>query len=142
MTHRQSSWFTGIIILLVVVLRSPDFLPSICWLTKPTTARSPTTSSTAGRSITPRWIRSRRGCATSTPASSGSLGGTTSGPSICSAIFVVAATALVVAADWRACADDWAGAWGGIGYAVFVHAYLPGDTLAANSEIFASLPWH
>ena len=36
-------------------------------------------------------------------------------------------------------ADEWAGAWGGIGYAVFVHAYLPGDTLAANSEIFASL---
>ena len=36
-------------------------------------------------------------------------------------------------------ADDWAGAWSGIGYAVFVHAYRPGDTLGANSEIFASL---
>ena len=34
-------------------------------------------------------------------------------------------------------ADDWAGAWSGIGYAVFVHAYRPGDTLGANSEIFA-----
>ena len=29
MTHRQSSWFTGIIILLVVVLRSPTLLPSM-----------------------------------------------------------------------------------------------------------------
>ena len=26
-------------------------------------------------------------------------------------------------ADWRASGDDWAGAWSGIGYAVFVHAY-------------------
>jgi hypothetical protein len=35
--------------------------------------------------------------------------------------------------------DDWAGAWSGIGYAVFVHAYRPADTLSANTEIFASL---
>src|SRR6187200_2628015 len=55
------------------------------------------------------------------------------------AILVVAATALVV---WRIGArvfDERAGAWAGIGYAVFVHAYLPRDTLAANTEIFASL---
>jgi 4-amino-4-deoxy-L-arabinose transferase-like glycosyltransferase len=55
------------------------------------------------------------------------------------AIFVVAATALVVRRIGARVGDDWAGAWSGIGYAVFVHAYRPGDTLTANTEIFASL---
>ncbi len=54
------------------------------------------------------------------------------------AILVVAATALVVRRISALVGDDWAGAWSGIGYAVFVHAYRPGDTLAANTEIFAS----
>src|SRR5215470_10977083 len=56
------------------------------------------------------------------------------------AIIVVAATALVVRRIGARVADDWAGAWSGIGYAVFVHAYQPGDTLPSNSEIFAGLP--
>ena len=56
------------------------------------------------------------------------------------AIFVVVATALVLRRIGARVADDWAGAWSGIGYAVFVHAFWPGDTLGANSEIFASLP--
>src|SRR5216117_3839704 len=56
------------------------------------------------------------------------------------AIFVVAATALVLRRIGARVADNWAGAWSGIGYTVFVHAYWPGDTLGANSEIFASLP--
>jgi 4-amino-4-deoxy-L-arabinose transferase-like glycosyltransferase len=56
------------------------------------------------------------------------------------AILVVAATALVVRGIGARVADDWAGAWSGIGYAVFVHAYRPGDTLTANTEIFACLP--
>jgi 4-amino-4-deoxy-L-arabinose transferase-like glycosyltransferase len=55
------------------------------------------------------------------------------------AIFVVVATALVLRRIGARVADDWAGAWAGIGYAVFVHAYRPGDTLAANTEIFAAL---
>src|SRR5215510_5647021 len=56
------------------------------------------------------------------------------------AIFVVVATALVLRRIGARVADDWAGAWSGIGYAVFVHAFRPDDTLGANSEIFASLP--
>jgi 4-amino-4-deoxy-L-arabinose transferase-like glycosyltransferase len=56
------------------------------------------------------------------------------------AIFVVVATALVLRRIGARVADDWAGAWSGIGYAVFVHAYRPGDALGANSEIFAALP--
>ena len=55
------------------------------------------------------------------------------------AILVVIATALVVRRIGVRVADDWAGAWSGIGYAVFLHAYRPGDTLPANTEIFASL---
>ena len=55
------------------------------------------------------------------------------------AIVVVVATALVVRRIGARVGDEWAGAWSGIGYAVFVHAYQPGDTLAANTEIFASL---
>jgi 4-amino-4-deoxy-L-arabinose transferase-like glycosyltransferase len=56
------------------------------------------------------------------------------------AILVVAATALVVRRIGARVADEWAGAWSGIGYAVFVHAYHPDDTLGANTEIFAALP--
>src|SRR5207247_6828580 len=52
------------------------------------------------------------------------------------AIIVVVATALVVRRIGARVGDEWAGAWSGIGYAVFVHAYQPGDTLAANTEIF------
>jgi 4-amino-4-deoxy-L-arabinose transferase-like glycosyltransferase len=55
------------------------------------------------------------------------------------AMLVVVATALVVRRIGARVADDWAGAWSGIGYAVFVHTYRPGDTLAANTEIFANL---
>ena len=55
------------------------------------------------------------------------------------AILVVAATALVVRRISARVGDDWAGAWSGIGYAMFVHAYQAGDTLPANTEIFASL---
>src|SRR6266436_634615 len=55
------------------------------------------------------------------------------------AILVVVATALVVRRIGARVADDWAGAWSGIGYAVFVHTYRPGDTLIANTEIFANL---
>ena len=55
------------------------------------------------------------------------------------AILVVVTTALVVRRIGARVADDWAGAWSGIGYAVFLHAYRPGDTLPANTEIFASL---
>jgi len=56
------------------------------------------------------------------------------------AIFVVITTALVVRRIGVRVAGDWAGAWSGIGYALFVHAYWPSDTLGANSEIFAALP--
>jgi 4-amino-4-deoxy-L-arabinose transferase-like glycosyltransferase len=55
------------------------------------------------------------------------------------AILVVAGTALVVRRIGGRVGDDWSGAWSGIGYAIFMHAYRPGDILTANTEIFASL---
>ena len=56
------------------------------------------------------------------------------------AICVIVASAFVLRRIGARVADEWAGAWSGIGYALFVHAYWPSDTLGANSEIFASLP--
>src|ERR1700746_3805277 len=53
------------------------------------------------------------------------------------AILVVVATALILRRIGARVADDWAGAWSGIGYAVFVQTYRPGATLVANTEIFA-----
>src|ERR1700745_2723112 len=53
-------------------------------------------------------------------------------------IIGVVATALIVRRIGARVADDWAGAWSGIGYAVFAHAYRPGDTLTVNTEIFAT----
>ena len=53
---------------------------------------------------------------------------------------MVAATALVVRRIGARVADEWAGAWGGIGYAVFVHAYLPGDTLGGQQRDFRVSP--
>src|SRR5207237_7675221 len=55
------------------------------------------------------------------------------------AILVVAATALVVRRISARVGDDWAGAWSGIGYAMFVHAYQAGDTLPAHTQLFASV---
>ena len=104
------------------------------------TEQSQTISWTAARSTARRWIRSLRACITFTLPFSRWLGENNLLAVHVLAIFVVAATALVVRRIGARVADDWAGAWSGIGYAVFVHAYRPGDTLGANSEIFASLP--
>src|SRR5204863_2875065 len=54
------------------------------------------------------------------------------------AMLVVAGPALVVRRIGARVGDDWSGAWSGIGFAIFMHAYRPGDTLTANTEIFAS----
>src|SRR5215831_12362305 len=54
-------------------------------------------------------------------------------------ILVVVSTALILRRIGARMADDWSGAWSGISYAVFVHTYRPGDTLVANTEIFANL---
>ena len=140
MTRRESRWITVVIIALVVILRAPTLLPSICLVpTRTSTVPSPTTFWTADQSIIRQWIRSRRGYIIFTRAFFASQVGTTSGRCTFSPLLSSSATALVVRRIGARVGDEWAGAWSGIGYAVFVHAYLPGDTLAANTEIFASL---
>src|SRR6266446_1247249 len=54
------------------------------------------------------------------------------------AIFVVVATALVVRRIGARVADDWAGVWSGIGYAVFVLAFLQGEKKASWCWMFLS----
>jgi hypothetical protein len=140
MTHRQSSWFTGIIILLVVVLRSPTLLPSM-YLIDEAYYGTIANDILDGGKVYHTAVDTKPPGMYYVYAGVFRLAGRNNLRAVhLLAIFVVAATALVVRRIGARVASDWAGAWGGIGYAVFVHAYLPRDTLAANSEIFASLP--
>src|SRR5438874_3458898 len=140
MTRCQSRWVNLVIIALVVILRAPTLLPSLY-----TTDEA--YYGTIANDILDGGALYRTAVDTKPPgvyyiyagvfrvAGRNNLGAVH-----VLAIFVVVATALVLRRIGARLADDWAGAWSGIGYVVFVHAYWPGDTLGANSEIFASLP--
>src|SRR5438067_4058830 len=56
------------------------------------------------------------------------------------AIFVVAATALVLRRIGARVAGDWAGAWCGTGYAVFGPTQRAGGMRGRNNETVAALP--
>src|SRR5438874_7653443 len=140
MTRCQSRWVNLVIIALVVILRAPTLLPSLY-----TTDEA--YYGTIANDILDGGALYRTAVDTKPPgvyyiyagvfrvAGRNNLGAVH-----VLAIFVVVATALVLRRIGARLADDWAGAWSGIGYAIFVHAFWPGDTLGANSEIFASLP--
>jgi len=140
MTRCESRWVNVVIIALVIILRAPTLLPSLY-----TTDEA--YYGTIANDILDGGAVYRTAVDTKPPgmyyiyagvfrvAGKNNLFGVH-----VLAIFVVAATALVLRRIGARVAGDWAGAWSGIGYAVFVHAYWPGDTLGANSEIFASLP--
>src|SRR5438445_768342 len=141
MTRRQSRWVNVIIIALVVILRLPTLLPSLYssdegyyGIIANDTLDGGTFYQTAVDTKPPGiyhiYVAVFKVAGKNNLLAVHVL-----------AILVVAATALVVRRISAQVGDDWAGAWRGIGYAVFVHAYSrPGDTLAANTEIFASLP--
>src|SRR5437867_7134086 len=140
MTRRQSRWVNVIIIALVVILRLPTLLPSLYnsdegyyGIIAHDTLDGGTFYRTAVDTKPPGiyyiYVAVFKVAGKNNLLAVHIL-----------AILVVAATALVVRRIGARVGDDWAGAWSGIGYAVFVHAYRPGDTLGANSEIFASLP--
>src|SRR5439155_867827 len=140
MTRCQSRWVNGIIIELIVILRAPTLLPSLY-----TTDEG--YYGTIANDILDGGAVYRTAVDTKPPgmyyiyAGVFAVAGRNNLFAVhLLAIFVVVATALVLWRIGARVADDWAGAWSGIGYAVFVHAYRPGDTLGANSEIFASLP--
>src|SRR3989454_5754384 len=140
MTRRESRWVNVVIIALVVIRRSTPLLPSM-YLGAEAYYDPTATDILDGGTV------SRTAVDTKPPgmyyiyAGVFQLSGRNNLRAVpLLAIFVVAATALVLRRIGARVADDWAGAWAGIGYALFVHAYLPRDTLGANSEIFASLP--
>src|SRR6266404_4610139 len=139
MTRCQSRWVNVIIIALVVILRAPTLLPSMYIVDE-------AYYGTIANDILDGGAVYHTAVDTKPPGMyyiySGvfRVAGRNNLRAVhILAIIVVAATALVVRRIGARVADEWAGAWSGIGYAVFVHAYLPGDTLAANTEIFASL---
>src|SRR5438477_9508517 len=140
MTRRQSLWVNMVIIALVVILRAPTLLPSMYTIDEAYYA-------TIANDMLDGGTVYRTAVDTKPPGMYYIYAGVfrvTGRNNLFAvhllAIFVVVATALTLWRIGARVADDWAGAWSGIGYAVFVHAYRPGDTLGANREIFASLP--
>src|SRR5215831_5307875 len=139
MTRCQSRWVNAIIVAIVVILRAPTLLPSMS-LTDEDFYSTMASDILDGGKVYHTAVDTKPPGIYYIYAGVYRLGGRNNLFAIhLLAIFVVTATAMVVRRIGARVADEWAGAWSGIGYAVFVHAYLPGDTLAANTEIFASL---
>src|SRR5438067_8304244 len=140
MTQCQSRWVNVIIIALVVILRGPTLLPSMS-LTDEDYYSTIASDILDGGKVYHTAVDTKPPGIYYIYAGVYRIAGRNNLFAVhLLAIFVVTATALVVRRIGARVADDWAGAWSGIGYAVFVHAYRPADTLGANSEIFASLP--
>src|ERR1044072_6705699 len=140
MTRSQSRWITVIIIALVLILRLPTLFPS---LYNPEKGYYGTMANDmlAGGAVYHTAVDTKPPGMYYVYAAVFRVAGRNNLFAVhLLAISVVVATALVLRRIGARVADDWAGAWSGIGYAVFVHAFWPGDTLGANSEIFASLP--
>jgi len=140
MTRRESRWITGMIILLVVILRAPTLLPSM-YLGDEGYYGTIANDMLDGGLVYHTAVDTKPPGMYYIYAGVFRVAGRNNLRAVhILAIIVVATTALVIRRIGVRVADAWAGAWSGIGYAVFVHAYLPRDALAANSEIFASLP--
>jgi len=138
MTRRQNRWVNVVIVALVVILRGPTLLPSMS-LTDEDFYSTMASDILDGGKVYHTAVDTKPPGIYYIYAGVYRLAGRNNLFAIhLLAIFVVTVTALTVRRIGARVADEWAGAWSGIGYAVFVHAYLPGDTLAANTEIFAS----
>ena len=140
MTRRQDRWINAVIIVLVVILRAPTLLPSMYTADEAYYA-------TIANDMLGGGAVYRTAVDTKPPGMyyvyTGvfKIAGRNNLRAVhLLAICVVVATAFVVRRIGARVANDWAGAWSGIGYALFVHAYRPADTLGANSEIFAAFP--
>lgn len=140
MTRSQSRWINVIIILVVVILRMPTLLPSMYTIDEAYYATIANDMLDGGTVYRTAVDTKPPGMYYVYAGVFGVAGKNNLRAVHLLAICVVVATAFVLRRIGARVADDWAGAWSGIGYALFVHAYWPGDTLGANSEIFASLP--
>src|SRR5213596_2318122 len=140
MTRCQNRWINAVIIALVVILRAPTLLPSM-YTTDEGYYGTIANDILDGGAVYSTAVDTKPPGMYYIYAGVFAVAGRNNLFAVhLLAIFVVAATGLVLRRIGARVADDWAGAWSGIGYVVFVHAYWPGDTLGANSEIFASLP--
>jgi len=140
MTPCQNRWINAVIIALVLILRAPTLLPSM-YTTDEGYYGTIANDILDGGAVYHTAVDTKPPGMYYIYAGVFSVAGRNNLFAVhLLAIFVVAATALVLRRIGARVADDWAGAWSGIGYVVFVHAYWPGDTLGANSEIFACLP--
>jgi 4-amino-4-deoxy-L-arabinose transferase-like glycosyltransferase len=138
MTRYQSRWVNVIIVALVLILRSPTLLPSLYNADEGyygTIANDTLDGGTFYRTA----VDTKPPGIYYVYVAVFKLAGKNNLLAVhVLAILVVAGTALVIRRIGTRVGGDWAGAWSGIGYAIFVHAYRAGDTLAANTEIFAS----
>src|SRR5437763_4989908 len=140
MTRCQSRWINAVIIALVVILRFPTLLPSM-YTTDEGYYGTIANDILDGGAVYQTAVDTKPPGMYYVYAAVFRVAGRNNLFAVhLLAIFVVAATALILRRIGARVADDSAGAWSGIGYAIFVHAFWPGDTLGANSEIFASLP--
>src|SRR4029077_9979958 len=140
MTRYQTRWVTVIIIALVVILRVPTLLPSM-YVSDEGYYGTIANDILDGGAVYHTAVDTKPPGMYYIYAAVFQVAGRNNLLAVhVLAILVVAATALVVWRIGARVANEWAGASAGIGYAVFVHAFWPGDTLGANSEIFASLP--
>src|SRR5215475_14450174 len=139
MTRCQSRWVNAIIVAIVVILRAPTLLPSMS-LTDEDYYSTIASDILDGGKVYHTSVDTKPPGMYYIYAGVFRVAGRNNLlPIHILAIFVVASTALVVRRIGARVGDEWAGAWSGIGYALFVHAYLSVDTLAANTEIFVSL---
>src|SRR5437870_9708019 len=126
MTRCESRWVNVVIIALVVILRSPTLLPSMY-------LGDEAYYGTIANDMLDGGTVYRTAVDTKPPGMYYIYAGVfrvTGSNNLFAvhllAIFVVVVTALDLWRIGARVADDWAGAWSGIGYAVFVHAYRPG----------------
>src|SRR5437660_12908726 len=128
MTRRQSRWVNMVIIALVVILRMPTLLPSMYNIDEAYYSAIASDTLDGGAVY-------RTAVDTKPPgmyyiyAGVFRMAGRNNLFAVhLLAISVVVATALGVRRISARVADDWAGAWSGIGYGGFVHADWPSDT--------------
>src|ERR1043166_3725230 len=128
MTRGQSRWVNVIIIAIVVTLRSPTLLPSMFVSDEAYYGTIANDILDGGTVYHTAGVTKPPGMYYIYAAVFQVAGRNNLFAVHLLAILVVAATALVVWRIGARVANEWAGAWAGIGYAVFVHAYRPNDT--------------
>jgi 4-amino-4-deoxy-L-arabinose transferase-like glycosyltransferase len=139
MTRSQSFWINVIIIVLVLILRSPTFLPSL-YNSDEGYYGIIANDTLDGGTFYQTSVDTKPPGIYYVYVAVFKLAGKNNLLAVhILTIAVVTVTALMIRRIGARLGGDWAGAWGGIAYAVFMHAYRPGDTLPANTEIYANL---